>query len=72
MKNSVQAFQRLMDQVFKDLHFTFVYLDDILIASWSEEKHRRHLREVLSQLWDNKSMAINTSKCVLGLSLIHI
>ena len=26
MKNSAQAFQRLMDQVFRDLPFTFVYL----------------------------------------------
>ena len=65
MKNSTQAFQRLMDQVFKDLHFAFVYLDDILIASRSEEEHRRHLREVLTKLRDN-GMAINVSKCVLG------
>ena len=54
-----------MDQVFKDLHFTFVYLDDILIASRSEEEHRRHLREVLSKHRDN-GMAINASKYVLG------
>ena len=65
MKNSAQAFQRLMDQMFKDLHFAFVYLDDILIASRDEEEHRRHLREVLAKLRDN-GMAINASKCVLG------
>ena len=58
MKNSAQAFQRLMDQVFKDLRFVFVYLDDILVASRSEEEDRRHLREVLSRLWDD-DMAIN-------------
>ena len=81
MKNSSQAFQQLMDQVFKNLQFVFIYLDDILIASRSEEEHRRHLREVLEKLRDN-GMAINVSKCVLGqasvkylgqeLSLIHI
>ena len=48
MKNSAQAFQRLMDQIFKDLLCAFVYLDDILVASRNEEEHRQHLREVLS------------------------
>ena len=47
MKSSTQAFQRLMDQVFRDLHFAFVYLDDILVASHNEEEHKQHLREVL-------------------------
>ena len=65
MKNSAQAFQRLMDQVFRDLRFVFVYLDDILIASRDEEEHRQHLREVLRRLRDN-GMIINASKCVLG------
>ena len=32
LKNSAQAFQRLMDSVFRDLAFTFVYLDDIFIC----------------------------------------
>ena len=65
MKNSAQAFQRLMDQVFKELRFAFVYLDDILVASRNETEHRQHLREVLSRLRDN-GMAINASKCVFG------
>ena len=65
MKNSAQAFQRLMDQVFRDLPFVFVYLDDILVASNDEEEHKQHLREVLTKLRDN-GLAINVSKCVLG------
>ena len=36
MKNSAQAFQRLMIQVFRDLPFVFIYLDDILVASRDE------------------------------------
>ena len=33
LKNSAQAFQRLMDGVLRGLDFVFVYLDDILVAS---------------------------------------
>ena len=33
MKNSAQAFQRLMYQIFKDLPCMCVYLDNILVAS---------------------------------------
>ena len=44
MKNSAQAFQRLMDQVFRGLKFAFVYLDDILVASRNEEEHKQHLK----------------------------
>ena len=65
MKNSAQALQRLMDQVFRDLPFVFIYLDDILVASRDADEHKRHLREVLVKLRDN-GMAINVSKCVLG------
>ena len=43
LKNSAQAFQRLMDSVFRDLAFTFVYLDDILIASPDKSTHASHL-----------------------------
>ena len=60
MKNSAQAFQRLMDQVFRDLRFAFIYLDDILVASRNKQEHRQHFG-----LRDN-GMAINASKCVLG------
>ena len=50
-----------MDQVFRGLKFTFVYLDDILVASRNEEEHKQHLREVLVKLRDN-GMAITASK----------
>ena len=39
MKNSAQAFQRLMDQIFKDVPCAFVYLDDILVASRNKTEH---------------------------------
>ena len=50
LKNSAQAFQRLMDSVFRDLPFTFVYLDDILIASPDRQTHAVHLHTVFQRL----------------------
>ena len=35
---------------FGDLDFVFVYLDDILISSGTEEDHCRHLRKVFGRL----------------------
>ena len=65
LKNSAQAFQRLMDSVFRDLPFTFVYLDDILIASPDSASHCQHLAIVFSRL-QKAGLALNADKCVLG------
>ena len=47
LKNAAQAFQRLMDGILRDVPFVFVYLDDILITSRSEQEHEVHLRQVV-------------------------
>ena len=65
LKNSAQAFQRLMDSVFRDLPFTFVYLDDILISSPDADTHRHHLSTVFARL-QAAGLALNADKCVLG------
>ncbi|GFO26782.1 Pol polyprotein [Plakobranchus ocellatus] len=39
LKNAAQTFQRLMDSVLQGLSCAFVYLDDILVASSSEQQH---------------------------------
>jgi hypothetical protein len=64
LRNAGMTFQRLMD-IFFDLPFAFVHLDDILVASRSVADHRRHLREVLQCLQDN-NLVVNTKKCVFG------
>jgi hypothetical protein len=50
LKNAGMTFQRLMERVFFDLPYSFVYLDDLLVASRCVEDHRRHLQEVLGRL----------------------
>lgn len=65
MKNSAQAFQRLMDSVFRGIPYVFVYLDDILVASKNKREHKQHLREVFSRL-NSAGLAVNVQKCVFG------
>ena len=65
LKNAAQAFQRLMDGILANIDYIFVYLDDILIASESEEEHADHLRTVLGLLHLN-GVTVNTQKCHFG------
>ena len=46
LKNTAQAFQRLMDEVTQKLPGVYVYLDDVLVASASPDQHIRHLRQL--------------------------
>ena len=70
LRNAGQTFQRFMDQVLRGLHFCFVYVDDILIASSSEEEHKEHLRKVFQRLSDY-GILINPSKCLFGVSSLE-
>ena len=70
LKNSAQAFQRLMDGVLRGLsNSVFVYLDDILVASPSMEQHVKDVREVLSRL-SSAGLSINKGKCHFGVSSV--
>ena len=69
LKNAAQAFQRLMDSVCAGLEFVFVYLDDILIASESEDQHVKHLTMLFDRLEEN-GLVVKTEKCLLGVSEI--
>ena len=46
LKNAALMFQRFMDNVFRDMQFVYVYLDDILVASSSTEEHCINLRQL--------------------------
>ena len=65
LKNSAQAFQRLMDGVLRGLASVFVYLDDILVASPTPAQHALDLRAVLSRL-SAAGLKLNKDKCVIG------
>jgi hypothetical protein len=71
LRNAGQTFQRFMDEVTRGLSATYVYLDDLLIASPDEESHEKHLRQ-LSKLKNNRrlrdyGLVINPRKCLFGM-----
>ena len=70
LRNSGATFQRMMDQIFGELPFCAIYVDDILIYSKSEEQHQHHLRTVLQLLQDNGLVA-RPDKCIFGVSKVE-
>ena len=48
LRNAPQTFQRFIDEVLRDLHFSYAYIDDVLIASSTPEEHKQHLKLVFA------------------------
>lgn len=70
LRNAAQTFQRFMMNVLADLDFTFVYIDDICIASADASEHKKHLRAVFERL-RKFGLSINVSKCQFGQTSIR-
>lgn len=45
-RNANQIFQRIKNSIFRDLENVFVYIDDILVGSSSDEEHKQDHRDV--------------------------
>ena len=65
LRNAAQTFQRLMDGLFSQFGFVFVYLDDILIASHDRAEHLLHLQQVFSTL-QSAGLRVNPAKGVFA------
>nr|VZI13842.1 unnamed protein product [Spirometra erinaceieuropaei] len=66
LRNAAQTFQRFIDRVLRGLPFVYACIDDLFVASPNAEEHKEHLALVFDRL-DQFGVAINPSKCVLGL-----
>ncbi|GBN11100.1 Transposon Ty3-I Gag-Pol polyprotein [Araneus ventricosus] len=70
LKNAPATFQRFIHEVLRGLDFVFPYLDDILIASKSNQEHEIHLNLVLERL-NTFGLRINVSKSVFAVEEIE-
>jgi cleavage and polyadenylation specificity factor subunit 1 len=70
LRNAGCTFQRMMDQIFGDLPFMLIYVDDLLIFSKNAEDHRHHLEKVLQLMSDNGLVA-RLDKCVFGVDSVE-
>ncbi|CAI2738035.1 unnamed protein product, partial [Dicrocoelium dendriticum] len=62
LSNAAQTFQRFIHEVTRGLEGVYPYLDDILIASSSDEEHLRHL-DALFQRLTQHGVTVNPDKC---------
>ena len=61
--NSPSTFQRIMDTIFRGVECVFIYLDDILVSSDTQEQHYADLEKVLRILHEH-NLRISLDKCV--------
>ena len=64
LRNAAQTFQCFIDEVLRGLTFTYAYIDDVLIASSSEEEHK-HL-QLIFERFKEYGVLLHPSKCELG------
>nr|VZI21857.1 unnamed protein product [Spirometra erinaceieuropaei] len=67
LRNAAQSFQRFIDDILRGLSFTYVYIDDILVASSSAEEHALHLRQIFDH-FQQHGLQLNVDKCIFGVS----
>lgn len=70
LKNAGSTFQRVMDCIFRDVDCVFIYLNDILISSHSEQQHLKDLELVFYRL-QNHNLRISLDKCVFSVESIR-
>lgn len=50
LRNAAQTFQRFVDEKLRVLDFCYAYIDDVLVASDSKERHHSHLKQLFKRL----------------------
>ena len=71
LRNATKIFQRHMDTLFRDMPFVRNYVDDLLMASATQEEHLEHLQIVLEVLAKAK-LSINPNKCKFAQTEVNL
>eukprot|EP00737_Agarophyton_chilense_P002014 gb/GEZJ01002279.1/.p1 GENE.gb/GEZJ01002279.1/~~gb/GEZJ01002279.1/.p1 ORF type:complete len:384 (+),score=41.68 gb/GEZJ01002279.1/:2514-3665(+) len=71
LMNAPSTFQRMMDEVLRDLPFVMVYVDDVVISSKTMEEHLAHCREVFHRI-GLASLKVKLTKCSFAQSEIKL
>ena len=69
--NAPSTFQKMMDDILKDLPFARAYLDDVVIFSKSMDDHMRHVSAVFDRI-SSHSLRLRVSKCVFCQEKVHL
>ena len=70
LRNAAQALQRYVDQVLKGLPSAYAYINDILVATDTEEEHSEKF-EILSKRLHDYGIAIDEAKSIFGLPTLE-
>ena len=70
LRNSVQIFQRLIDEVLRGFPFAFAYIDNVLIASRNIREDQDHMQQVFERLAQFR-LKINVKKCDFAVSKLN-
>lgn len=62
LKTAPATYQRFMDELLRDLPFAYAYLDDICVASETEEENYKNVEAVLQRIHD-AGLTITVAKC---------
>ncbi len=67
LKNATGTFSKTMAEIFKDWtnQFLKVFVDDVNIHSHAWEEHFKHLKAILTWLWE-VNLKLNPGKCSFG------
>ena len=65
LKNAGQCFQRNIHAKLASLPFVYCLMDDLIVASKSEEEHFMQMEKLLHTLNEN-NIVINMDKCVIA------
>ena len=67
LTNAVPTFQRLMIKVFRSYYgvFVLVYVDDVIVYSFTFEEHLTHLKTVVDCLRE-ANLTLNRKKCIFA------